>query len=378
MFDQFMQAKQQSALVESAMDTAIVKSSPRASSSTAAPAAGGYPRIRGRDADEAARESLLPAGTTQSDGTVASHAKPRTLPGGFALASPPASVAVVAAEPSWLGRIVVAPWFSNLATGMVLVNMTLMCMPYEGMSDEYAIKLEDASTAITIAFMVEMALKLCGLGCGGYWADGWNVLDGTIVLISTVDLAVEMLAMNSEINLSFLRILRMLRVLRVLRLMKSWSGLYRIVISFLKALPQLGNMFVLLVLTLTIFALMGMQLFGGKMDEAHGYSRVPCPGGMCADPTLVEMPRTHFDYFMPAMLTSFVLLTGTWADAMVPAARATGPEAAFFFIGAVIIGLCAPATTLSPFINALSSHPLHPHPLNHQIVGDVSLSGILS
>ena len=32
--------------------------------------------------------------------------------------------------------------------------------------------------------MVEMVLKLVGLGCVAYWADGWNKLDGTIVLLS--------------------------------------------------------------------------------------------------------------------------------------------------------------------------------------------------
>eukprot|EP00966_Prymnesium_polylepis_P105864 2451353-Prymnesium_polylepis.1 len=46
-------------------------------------------------------------------------------------------------------------------------------------------------------------------------------------------------------NLSFLRILRMLRVLRMLRLMKSWKGLYKICMTFIKALPQMSNLFVL-------------------------------------------------------------------------------------------------------------------------------------
>ena len=60
--------------------------------------------------------------------------------------------------------------------------------------------------------------------CGGYWADNWNVLDGTIVLLSLFEILVtEVLTVfaDGEIpQLSFLRMLRLLRIARALRLMK--------------------------------------------------------------------------------------------------------------------------------------------------------------
>ena len=85
-------------------------------------------------------------------------------------------------------------------------------------------------------------------------------------------------------NLSFLRILRMLRLLRLLRLMKSWKGLYTICMAFANAIPQLQNLLVLMVLVNTIFALLGMQLFGGQFTEEKGYCGYsspthPAPGG---------------------------------------------------------------------------------------------------
>ena len=60
-------------------------------------------------------------------------------------------------------------------------------------------------------------------------------------------------------NLSFLRILRMLRVLRMLRLMRQWKGLYKIVMTFIKAIPGLSNVLVLTLLAMVIFTLLGMQ-----------------------------------------------------------------------------------------------------------------------
>ena len=41
----------------------------------------------------------------------------------------------------------------------------------------------------TVIFSVEMILKLAGIGCELYWADGWNRLDGSIVILSAADLS---------------------------------------------------------------------------------------------------------------------------------------------------------------------------------------------
>ena len=64
---------------------------------------------------------------------------------------------------------------------------------------------------------------MAGLGCAG-WSDGWNCLDGVIVLESIVEILITdvlyVVADGSLPKLSFLRILRMF-YLRVLRLMRS-------------------------------------------------------------------------------------------------------------------------------------------------------------
>merc|ERR1719155_135580 len=97
------------------------------------------------------------------------------------------------------------------------------------------------------------------MGCGPYWADGWNVLDGVIVTLSVIEILITILLADTGINISFLR---MLRLLRLLRLLKAWPGLYNIVMAFIKAIPQISNLFVLMFLMMSIFALLGMQAFG--------------------------------------------------------------------------------------------------------------------
>jgi hypothetical protein len=48
-------------------------------------------------------------------------------------------------------------------------------MPYEGMTATYAANLEQGSMVISCLFIAEMGIKVTGLGCAGYWSDGWNV-----------------------------------------------------------------------------------------------------------------------------------------------------------------------------------------------------------
>jgi hypothetical protein len=167
--------------------------------------------------------------------------------------------------------------------------------------------IERAGVFISLLFVCEMAVKLVGLGCLGYWADGWNVLDGTIVLLTSAELAVSLLGVEAGLNVSFFRVLR---VARILRLMKSWRGLYRVCTAFLRALPQLSNLLFLVLLIMTIFALLGMKYFGGA------FLSLEQQGG--------ETPRLHFDYFGPAMLSVFVVLTGAWVDGMEACAAAVG------------------------------------------------------
>ena len=128
--------------------------------------------------------------------------------------------------------------------------------------------------------------------CAGYWSDGWNLLDGIIVSLSIGEMLITVLLADTGINISFLR---MLRLLRLLRLLKAWPGLYKIVMAFVKSIPQISNLFVLMFLVMTIFALLGMQTFGGT--------------GMSED------SRWHFDYYYSAMLAVFGIFTGGWVDA---------------------------------------------------------------
>ena len=69
----------------------------------------------------------------------------------------------------------------NVSTALVVLNLGVMCMPYVGQPAWWATLTEALGDGITYVFILEMGLKLLGMGWLPYWADKWNQLDGTIV-----------------------------------------------------------------------------------------------------------------------------------------------------------------------------------------------------
>lgn len=96
-----------------------------------------------------------------------------------------------------------------------------------------------------------------------------------------------------------LSVLRALRLLRIFKVTKYWSSLRNLVISLLNSMRSIISLLFLLFLFILIFALLGMQLFGGQFNFDDG------------------TPATNFNTFPIALLTVFQILTGEdWNEVM--------------------------------------------------------------
>ena len=101
---------------------------------------------------------------------------------------------------------------------------------------------------------------------------------------------------NANAGLSVLRALRLLRIFKVT---KYWSSLRNLVISLLNSMRSILSLLFLLFLFILIFALLGMQLFGGAFNFEDG------------------TPDANFDTFVISLLTVFQVLTGEdWNEVM--------------------------------------------------------------
>jgi hypothetical protein len=102
-------------------------------------------------------------------------------------------------------------------------------------------------------------------------ADAWNWLDFIVVVISM------MAAFGSSTSKNF-KSLRTLRALRPLRVIKRNPGLKIAVNALLKSLPDMGNVSLVALFWLGMYALLGVQLFKGKFYKCYDYSTQFFPG----------------------------------------------------------------------------------------------------
>lgn len=142
-----------------------------------------------------------------------------------------------------------------------------MCLAIDryGIDNNTATFLEWANKIFTYIFISEMGMKLIGLGPIKYLKDKMSYLDGTIVLLSIVELIMAGGggAISAFRSIRIFRIFRVLRITRLLRAMKTMSLILNALVNSLSALMYL---YMLIFLSIFIFTLLGMQIFGGKMD----------------------------------------------------------------------------------------------------------------
>jgi voltage-gated sodium channel len=110
-------------------------------------------------------------------------------------------------------------------------------------------------------FIIEVLLKLTA-NCPkpwNYFRDAWNVFDFIIVVLC-------LLPMDSQ----FAAVLRLGRTLRLLRLVSALPKLQILVGALFKSFSSMGYVGLLLGLMFYIYAIVGVQLFGGHDKEHFG------------------------------------------------------------------------------------------------------------
>jgi voltage-gated sodium channel len=154
----------------------------------------------------------------------------------------------------WLAQ----PWVTNGIIAVIVVNAVVLGLET---SDEAMAQAGPLLIAIDRAclaiFTIEIALKLVALG-GRFFRSGWNVFDFVIVGIALVPAS------------EGLSVLRALRILRVLRVISVAPRLRRVVEGFVRAIPGMGSVFLLMALVFYIGAVMATKLFGDAFPQWFG------------------------------------------------------------------------------------------------------------
>ena len=174
-----------------------------------------------------------------------------------------------------LKMFVKSSFFENFMTFCVLANTIVMAMDKYGNDADVEATLDFYNNIFTWIFIVEMVLKLLAIGPKKYVKEPMNLLDGACVLISVMELGIG-LATDSEGGGSLsafrtVRVFRTFRVLRVARLLRFMRSMAVIVGVITRSLEAFFYIMVLMLLFVFIFALLGMQIFGGYYDFGDDY-----------------------------------------------------------------------------------------------------------
>ncbi|XP_014886936.1 voltage-dependent P/Q-type calcium channel subunit alpha-1A isoform X18 [Poecilia latipinna] len=138
-------------------------------------------------------------------------------------------------------------------------------------------------------FMFEMLIKMYGLGIQPYFHSSFNCFDCVVIVGSIFEVVWATIKPGTSFGISVLRALRLLRIFKVT---KYWAPLRNLVVSLLSSMKSIVSLLFLLFLFIVVFALLGMQLFGGQFNFEAG------------------TPPTNFDTFAAAIMTVFQILTG--------------------------------------------------------------------
>ncbi|XP_010085691.1 PREDICTED: voltage-dependent L-type calcium channel subunit alpha-1C-like, partial [Pterocles gutturalis] len=226
-----------------------------------------------------------------------------------------------------------------------------------------------------IIFTVEAFLKVIAYGLlfhpNAYLRNGWNLLDFIIVVVGLFSAILEQ-ATKADGGNSIggkgagfdVKALRAFRVLRPLRLVSGVPSLQVVLNSIIKAMVPLLHIALLVLFVIIIYAIIGLELFMGKMHKTCYHVQgglidtpaeddpSPCApqsahGRQCQNGTECkagwEGPKhgiTNFDNFAFAMLTVFQCITMEgWTDVLYWMQDAMGYELPWvYFVSLVIFG----------------------------------------
>lgn len=203
----------------------------------------------------------------------------------------------------------------------ILLNTASLGADHYMISASSANVLQTANLVFTIVFIIEAILKITGDGFMRYISDGFNRFDFVIVCMSILELTI----LSGTSGLSAFRAIRVFRVVRIVRYLRSMQQIFSVVV---KSLPSFSYIGLLLLLFAFIYAVLGMQLFGGTFDP----SKI---GGEPDD----SLPRNNFDTLHVAFITVFQVLTAeAWNEVAYDWAAMTTPWHMVYFVSWVILG----------------------------------------
>ncbi|CAG5861099.1 unnamed protein product [Menidia menidia] len=200
-------------------------------------------------------------------------------------------------------RVVKTHTFYWTVLGLVALNTLCVAIVHHNQPVWLSNFLYYAEFLFLALFLTEMFLKMYSLGPRLYFHSSFNCFDCSVIVGSIFEVLWGFFRPGTSFGIS---VLRALRLLRIFKITKYWASLRNLVVSLMNSMKSIISLIFLLFLFIVVFALLGMQLFGGRF-------------------IFEDYTPTNFDTFPAAIMTVFQILTGEdWNEVMYNGIRSQG------------------------------------------------------
>uniref|UniRef100_A0A672LR62 Voltage-dependent L-type calcium channel subunit alpha n=1 Tax=Sinocyclocheilus grahami TaxID=75366 RepID=A0A672LR62_SINGR len=179
---------------------------------------------------------------------------------------------------------------------VVLLNTLVIAMEHHNQTEGLTSFQDTANVILLACFTIEMVMKMYAFGPRAYFMSIFNRFDCFVVTIGILEIFLVVSNIMTPLGIS---VMRCIRLLRLFKLTRYWTSLNNLVASLLNSVKSIASLLLLLFLFIVIFALLGMQVFGGKLNFPD---RV--------------IQRSNFDNFPQALISVFQVLTGEEWDSI--------------------------------------------------------------
>lgn len=214
---------------------------------------------------------------------------------------------------------------------VILLNCAVLFLEEMGMMHATIVTLD---AICILLFTIEMVVKHLDQGFDGYWSQGWNRMDGILVLVGLVSLSGMLLPADTP-DLTVLLVLRALRIFRFFKVIHLFPHFSTIMQNFGHALWDSASLFVGYLVILFLSSMISCELFAERAPEFFGDPLLSVgstfrlftiegwyeiPDAVCAD--MVRPYSTLvYSYFIGLLVLGGIifmsLLNSVFVDAMV-------------------------------------------------------------
>ncbi|MBQ7631174.1 MAG: ion transporter [Paludibacteraceae bacterium] len=219
----------------------------------------------------------------------------------------------------------------HVILGVILLNSIVIYLQETGLNHPVLLGID---LACTLIFLLEMIAKHVCFGAKAYWQDGWNRMDGCLVILSLPSLVLPFLDVTT-FNFSVVLTLRLVRVVRFLRVFHFFPNIAQIGAGLKRALRDSGIVLIAYGVLIILFGLINCSLYREIAPEyfstplrsiysvfrvftVEGWYEIPDAIAAATSPLIGRVTRLYFCVLLAAFgILGLSFINSVFVDAMV-------------------------------------------------------------